>query len=82
MEINLINGMFDGRDTIDLISEIVKVKILFLENKINATSSEEEIKMRENRIKQLQNDLKTLKEEVAQNSTKANEILCTLTVNS
>ncbi|MFN5418020.1 MAG: hypothetical protein ACK5B9_13255 [Flavobacteriia bacterium] len=82
MEINLINGMFDGKDAVDLISEMVKVKILFLENKINATSSEEEIKMREKRIKQLQNDLKILKEEIATNSSKAKEMLCTLTINS
>jgi hypothetical protein len=82
MEINLINGMFDGKDAVDLISEMVKVKIFFLENKINATSSEEEIKMREKRIKQLQNDLKILKEEIATNSSKAKEMLCTLTINS
>lgn len=82
MEINLINGNFSNTEAINLIESIIRVKITFLENKINATSSEEEIKMRENRIKQLQNDLKNLKDEVAENSSKAKEILCTLTINS
>ncbi|MDX2191106.1 MAG: hypothetical protein SFY32_14690 [Bacteroidota bacterium] len=53
----LINGSFDPKDAIEIITSMIHVKIKFHENKINGESNEEEIKMRETRIKQLQKDL-------------------------
>ena len=57
MKIQLIKGSFSSSDATELITELIKVKIKFHENKISNTHHEEDIKMRESRIKQLQNDL-------------------------
>lgn len=57
MKIQLIKGSFSSSDATELITELIKVKIKFHENKISNTHNEEDIKMRESRIKQLQNDL-------------------------
>lgn len=64
MQLQLVHGQFSQHDAISLISQLVQVKIKFLENKINSLSSEEEIKMRETRIKQLQKDLVEAKKEI------------------
>jgi hypothetical protein len=57
MNIQLIKGVFSAKDAIDIITYMVHVKIKFHENKINKVSSEEDIKMYERRIKELQRDL-------------------------
>lgn len=57
MNIPLIQGQFSAKDATDLITQLIHVKIKFHEGKINHASSEEDIKMREQRIKQLQKDL-------------------------
>ncbi|MEO8821061.1 MAG: hypothetical protein ABI267_00810 [Ginsengibacter sp.] len=55
--IQLIKGTFSKVEAIELMTQLFKVKIQFHENKIGRTHNEEDIKMRESRIKQLQNDL-------------------------
>ncbi len=57
MNIHLIQGSFNSKDAIELIIRLINVKIQFHENKISKTHNEEDIKMRERRIKQLQNDI-------------------------
>ncbi len=57
MNIQLIKGQFSGLESIDLLTEIINAKIKFHENRIDKSSSEEDIKMRENKIKHLQNSL-------------------------
>jgi hypothetical protein len=57
MNIQLLKGVFDAKDAIDIITYMIHVKIKFHENKINGRSSEEDIKMYEKRIKELQRDL-------------------------
>lgn len=57
MTINLIKGSFNTKDAMELINQFIQVKIKFHENKISNTHNEEDIKMRESRIKQLQDDL-------------------------
>jgi hypothetical protein len=57
MKIQLIKGSFSSSDATELITELIEVKIKFHENKISNTHNEEDVKMRESRIKQLQNDL-------------------------
>ncbi|MBS1598352.1 MAG: hypothetical protein JST75_09000 [Bacteroidetes bacterium] len=57
MNINLIKGSFTAGEATELITQLIQVKIKFHENKISKTHNEEDIKMREKRIKQLQEDL-------------------------
>ena len=53
----LIQGKFSKKDAIEILTQMIHVKIKFHENKIHSQSSEEDIKMRERRIRQLQKDL-------------------------
>lgn len=57
MNIQLIQGQFGGKEAIELITQMIHAKVKFHENIISNEDSEEDIKMRENRIKQLQKDL-------------------------
>lgn len=57
MNIQLIQGQFSAQDAIDIITQMINVKIKFHESKINNAHNEEDIKMRERRIKQLQQQL-------------------------
>jgi hypothetical protein len=57
MEIDLINGQFSSKEAIDLIGEMIQVKIKYHENKIKDSHNEEDVKMRESKIKTLQNEL-------------------------
>ena len=57
MKIQLINGNFSGQEALEILTKMIQVKIQFHEQKINEISGEEEIKMRENRIKKLQKEL-------------------------
>ncbi len=61
LNINLINGIFPPKDTIDLITQLIKTKISYHERKISSTNNEEDIKFREQKIIQLQNSLKELR---------------------
>lgn len=57
MNIQLIHGQFSSQEAIDIITKMVHVKIKFHEEKITSSSSEEDVKMREQRIKGLQKEL-------------------------
>ena len=57
MNLQLIQGQFNSKEAIDIIAQMIHVKIKFHENKINSGSSEEDIKYRESKIKKLQKDL-------------------------
>jgi len=57
MKIHLIQGHFTGKDAISIITKMIEVKIKFQEEKIKSADNEEDIKMRENRIKSLQKEL-------------------------
>lgn len=59
MKLQLILGQFSTQDAIDIITQMIHVKIKFHENKIKHSDGEEAIKMREKRIKDLQQDLNT-----------------------
>jgi len=72
MNIQLIHGQFSTKDAIEIISQMVHIKVKFQEDKIHQSSSEEEIKMRETRIKQLQNDLFNMRKLVEQSGTTIN----------
>ena len=59
--LSLIQGKFTASEAVDIISNMVQVKIKFHENKITNTSNEEDIKGQETRIKELQNGLAEIK---------------------
>ena len=70
MNIQLIQGQFDIKDAVDIITQMVQIKIKFQEDKIQHSSNEEDIKMREGRIKQLQTTLTEAKKYMENNGEK------------
>lgn len=59
--LQLIQGSFEKEEALDLITELVQVKIRYHENKIGSSENEEDIERREGRIRQLQMDLSKLR---------------------
>ncbi len=57
MELHLIDGQFSATDAIAIITQLTEVKIKYHENKIKNSHYEEDIKMREQKIKKLQKEL-------------------------
>ncbi len=64
MKIQLINGQFTANETIDLLSQLVRVKIKFLEDKISTLHHEEDIKSKEAKIIRLQNMMSVLRQQI------------------
>jgi hypothetical protein len=60
-EIQLIDGGFTPQEAIQLISSLIEVKIKFHEQKISLSDTEEDIKLREQKIKRLQHELAAMK---------------------
>jgi hypothetical protein len=57
MELQLLNGTFSSKESIDILNQLFQVKIKFHEDKIKTSQNEEDVKMRERKIKFLQNEL-------------------------
>lgn len=57
MNIQILKGHFTQDEALDILTQLVHIKIKFHENKIEKSDNEEDIKMRENRIKKLLQDL-------------------------
>lgn len=57
MNIQLIQGNFNAKDALEIISQMVQVKIKYHESKISNNYNEEDMKFREAKIKRLQKDL-------------------------
>ena len=70
MNIQLIQGEFSTHDALELITQMIQVKIKYHENKITSLSNEEDIKTRETKIKKLQKELFELRKAI--NSTGSN----------
>jgi len=68
----LIKGSYSKNDALEIIQQIVGIKIKFHEDKIAASDSEEDIKMRETRIRDLQNDLTAFRIAIKQHSGSIN----------
>lgn len=64
MNIQLIQGEFNSSDAMELIGQMVHIKIKYHENKININSNEEDIKSREEKIKRLQKKLFELRNNI------------------
>jgi predicted RNase H-like nuclease (RuvC/YqgF family) len=72
MKIQLIHGHFNSNDAMDIITQMIHVKIRFHENKIQDSSTEEDIKMRESRIRQLQKELFEARKVIEKNKGQIN----------
>ncbi len=68
----LIQGKFNPKDALDIITQMVHVKIKYHEGKINNTNNEEDNKFREAKIKQLQRDLFEIRKYIENGGTKIN----------
>ena len=64
MNVQLIQGEFNSKDAIELIAQMIHIKIKYHEAKINSESNEEDIKTRESKIKCLQKDLFELRKTI------------------
>ena len=69
MNIQLIQGQFSMQEAIDIITKMVDVKIKFQEGKITDSCSEEDVKMREKRIKNLQKELQDVRNFITDKNT-------------
>jgi hypothetical protein len=78
MNIQLIQGEFSSNDAIELIGQMVHVKIKYHENKINSLSNEEDIKTREAKIKRLQKELFELRKMI---NSKTNSVTVEAIIN-
>lgn len=67
MKISLLKGRFTAKDAEELLSMMIQIKIRYHESKINSEDNEEDIKMRERRIRELQNDLYEVRKYISQN---------------
>jgi hypothetical protein len=65
--VKLIDGKFDKRDALDIVTRLFHTKIKFHEDRISHLHNEEDIKMRETRIKNLQGELFHIKEFIDKN---------------
>lgn len=64
MKIELINDDFEPKEALEILTKLIHVKIKFQEDKINESSSEEDINMRETRIKRLQKKLFEIRQHI------------------
>jgi hypothetical protein len=68
MQIQLIEGDFNKADSLELVSQMIQVKIKYHEKAIQKNSSEEDIKYRESKIKLLQDELLLVREELSKSA--------------
>jgi len=61
LQLQLIQGRFNQTEALELINQMVHIKIRYHEDKIKSAEKEEDIKMRESRIKQLQKEFHELR---------------------
>lgn len=57
MKLQLIDGAFSPAETLELLTQLYQIKIKFHEEKVKESANEEDIKMRESKIKFLQKNL-------------------------
>ena len=78
MNLQLIDGEFTSYDAIELIAKMIHIKIKYHENKINNLGNEEDIKIRESKIKQWQKELFELRKMI---NSKTNNVKIEATIN-
>lgn len=72
IKVKLIDGAFTPADATSILRSMFEVKVKFHEEKISRLSNMEEIKMRENRIKELQRILSNIQEWLKTHGDQAN----------
>jgi hypothetical protein len=72
MKWSLINGALPTSQGMALLDELVRTQIRFLEKQITVHSTEEDIKMREKSIKQLQQEYNEIRKQHRQSSQPMN----------
>lgn len=80
MKIQLLQGNFNVAESIEILNKLIQVKIQFHEQKITKASSEEEIKMREGRIKRLQDELAEARNTIEKENMTVN-LNCEININ-
>ena len=77
MTLQLVTGEFTRIETMDMIIQFFEMRIKFHENKIMSSHNEEDIKMREKKIKFLQGELAQAKSYIA-NKEEPIAVSCTI----
>ena len=77
MTLQLVTGEFTRIETMDMIIQFFEMRIKFHENKIISSHNEEDIKMREKKIKFLQGELAQAKSYIA-NKEEPIAVSCTI----
>lgn len=73
MNITVAKGFFSSKDAEELITQIIHIKIKYLEGRINAaTDNAEDLKMRERRIIELQKELFEMRRYIQHNPGRIN----------
>jgi hypothetical protein len=70
MDIQLVKGHFSPQEALELITQMIHVKIKYHESKIQKYDNEEDIKSSEKRITSLQKDLFELRQNISKHSNK------------
>lgn len=68
MNITLIKGSYAASEALELVGKMIADKIRFQESKISKSCNEEDIKMREGRIKALQNEFAIIRSTIGTNA--------------
>lgn len=69
MNFKIIDGVFSRQEAIDILTEMVTLKIRFHERRIETSSHIEDISHREARIRELQSELREAREKILAGST-------------
>jgi vacuolar-type H+-ATPase subunit I/STV1 len=69
MQLQLIQGQFAPQDALNILTEMIRVKISYHEQKIADGAMEEDIHMRERRISELQNELHEVRRQLKQSNS-------------
>lgn len=73
MNITVANGFFSSKDAEELITQMIHIKIRYLEGRINSASDNtEDLKMRERSIVQLQKELFEMRRYIQHNPGRIN----------
>lgn len=67
MDTTLIDGEFSSADALQVITRLFEVKIRYHEEQIGRSAQEEDIKMRERKIRQLQHNLADIRDYIRNN---------------
>lgn len=79
MTVQLVTGEFSKLETLNMITQMFEMRIKFHEDKIMSSHNEEDVKMREKKIKFLQGELKEAREYLI-NKDEPIAVSCTITL--